>query len=176
MGQISEQQVQQLMKLRELMLADMSSKQSYQAAIIQKQATSEAARKGFSIGRRRYLMEPNSNPAGSEEYEGSVSRGFPHRHDRMFGFERTAQPDCAKGGGLRAGSLAGTSLVAVQDWFGKHRDCAVAVDAMCKPVREKAPAQWTDSTEGRVCVAARNTAQWVRKPSDDREKFQSGWK
>ena len=47
MGQISEQQVQQLMKLRELMMADMSSKQSYQAAIIQKQATSEAATQRF---------------------------------------------------------------------------------------------------------------------------------
>jgi P-type conjugative transfer protein TrbJ len=47
MGQISEQQVQQLMKLRELMMADMSSKQSYQAAIIQKQATSEAASERF---------------------------------------------------------------------------------------------------------------------------------
>jgi len=75
-----------------------------------------------------------------------------------------------------AGPLGDTSAVAVQDWFGKHRDCAVAVDAMCKPVREKATAQWTDSTEGRVCVAARNIAQWVRKPSDDHEKFQSGWK
>jgi type IV secretion system protein TrbJ len=43
MGQIAEQQVQQLMKLRELMLADMSSKQAYQAAVIQKQAANEAA-------------------------------------------------------------------------------------------------------------------------------------
>ena len=59
---------------------------------------------------------------------------------------------------------------------GLHRDCAVAVDAMCKPVREKAMAQWTDSTEGRVCVAARNIAQWVRKPSEDHEKFGAGWK
>src|SRR5688572_22532917 len=33
LGQISEQQVQQLMKLRELMLADLSSKQAYQAAV-----------------------------------------------------------------------------------------------------------------------------------------------
>ena len=47
MGQISEQQVQQLMKLRELMMADMSSKQSYQAAMIQKQAASEAATERF---------------------------------------------------------------------------------------------------------------------------------
>ncbi|MBS1854368.1 MAG: P-type conjugative transfer protein TrbJ [Acidobacteria bacterium] len=47
MGQISEQQVQQFMKLRELMMADMSSKQSYQAAVIQKQAASEAATEKF---------------------------------------------------------------------------------------------------------------------------------
>ena len=46
-GQISEQQVQQLMKLRELMLADMSSKQAYQATTIQRQAASEAATQRF---------------------------------------------------------------------------------------------------------------------------------
>ena len=39
-----------------------------------------------------------------------------------------------------ASPLAETSTVAVQEWFGKHRDCAVAVDAMCKPVREKVAA------------------------------------
>jgi len=66
--------------------------------------------------------------------------------------------------------------MAVQDWFGKHRDCAVAVDRMCKPVRDAATASWADSTEGRVCIAARSVAQWVRKPNQDHEKFQSGWK
>jgi P-type conjugative transfer protein TrbJ len=47
LGDISEQQVQQLMKLRELMMADMSSKQAYQAAMIQQQAASEAAAQRF---------------------------------------------------------------------------------------------------------------------------------
>lgn len=47
LGDISEQQVEQLMKLRELMMADMSSKQAYQAAIIQQQAASEAAAQQF---------------------------------------------------------------------------------------------------------------------------------
>jgi hypothetical protein len=75
-----------------------------------------------------------------------------------------------------AGPLEGASIATVQDWFGKHRDCAVAVDALCKPVRESAAAKWAESTEGRVCMAARSIAQWVRKPSDDHEKFQSGWK
>jgi P-type conjugative transfer protein TrbJ len=46
-GHISEQQVEQLMKLRELMMADMSSKQAYQAAIIQQQAASEGAAQRF---------------------------------------------------------------------------------------------------------------------------------
>lgn len=75
-----------------------------------------------------------------------------------------------------AGELAGASAVAVQDWFSKHKDCAVTVDQMCNPVRASAPAAWADSTEGRVCLASRNVAQWVRKPSQDHETFQGGWK
>jgi hypothetical protein len=75
-----------------------------------------------------------------------------------------------------AGELSGTSARAVQDWFSKHKDCAVTVDQMCKPVRASAPAAWADSTEGRVCLASRNVAQWVRKPSQDHETFQGGLK
>src|SRR5215467_10134977 len=47
LGDISEQQVEQMMKLRELMMADMSSKQAYQATVIQRQAASEAAAQRF---------------------------------------------------------------------------------------------------------------------------------
>jgi P-type conjugative transfer protein TrbJ len=47
LGDISEQQVEQLMKLRELMMADMSSKQAYQAAMVQQQAASAAAAQRF---------------------------------------------------------------------------------------------------------------------------------
>ena len=47
LGDISEQQVEQLMKLRQLMMADMSSKQAYQAAMVQQQAASEAAAQRF---------------------------------------------------------------------------------------------------------------------------------
>ncbi len=47
LSDISEQQVEQLMKLRELMMSDMSSKQAYQAAMIQQQAASEAAAQRF---------------------------------------------------------------------------------------------------------------------------------
>jgi P-type conjugative transfer protein TrbJ len=52
LGQISDQQVQQLMKLRQLMMADMSSKQAYQAAVIQQQAANEAAAQWFFTGGR----------------------------------------------------------------------------------------------------------------------------
>lgn len=75
-----------------------------------------------------------------------------------------------------AGDVSVTSSVAIQKWFGKHRYCAAEVDGMCNPIREKATAQWTDSTEGRVCTEARNVAQWIQKPLKDHETFRSGWK
>jgi len=50
LGKIDDQEVQQLMKLRELMMADMSSKQAYQAAMIQEQAAGQAATQWFFIG------------------------------------------------------------------------------------------------------------------------------
>jgi type IV secretion system protein TrbJ len=55
-NQIAEQQVQQLMKLRQLMLADLQSKQAYQASQIQKDATTEAAVEQFF----RYTRQASS--------------------------------------------------------------------------------------------------------------------
>ena len=53
-NQIAEQSVQQLMKLRQLMLADLQSKQAFQAAQIQKEAATEAStEKFFNFGGRR---------------------------------------------------------------------------------------------------------------------------
>lgn len=46
-NQIAEQQVQQLMKLRELMLVDLESKGAYQAESVQKEAASEASVEQF---------------------------------------------------------------------------------------------------------------------------------
>jgi P-type conjugative transfer protein TrbJ len=46
-NQIAEQQVQQLMKLRALMLVDLPSKQAFQAAQMQRQAAGEAAAEQF---------------------------------------------------------------------------------------------------------------------------------
>jgi hypothetical protein len=64
----------------------------------------------------------------------------------------------------------------MQDWFSRHRSCAITIDQMCRPVRQSAPARWADSTEGQVCTAAASVTQWTRKPNADRERFQAGWK
>jgi hypothetical protein len=75
-----------------------------------------------------------------------------------------------------AGDLAGASAFSIEAWMRKHKDVAVQLDAMCAPIRGKAPANWGDSTEGKVCTAARNAAMSTYKyPSDDRT-FHSGTK
>ena len=57
-----------------------------------------------------------------------------------------------------AGGLTAVSKDGMREWLGKHKDVAYQVDEMCKPVRQTATAQWTESTEGRLCTAARELA------------------
>ena len=72
---------------------------------------------------------------------------------------------------------SGTSTQAMQDWFRKHRQTSASIDAQCKPVREKAGAEWGDSTEGRVCQAARTVAaSTYKRLESDHQTFSSGWK
>jgi hypothetical protein len=76
-----------------------------------------------------------------------------------------------------SGRLATVSTQSMQEWLGKNRDLAIQVDQMCKPVRQKADAQWTSTTEGRLCIAARQLAffRWSPAQSDGR-KFEPGLK
>lgn len=68
-----------------------------------------------------------------------------------------------------AGDLAKAPAFSIEDWMRKHKDVAVQINTMCTPVREKAPANWGDTTEGKVCTAARNAAMSTyRYPSDDK--------
>lgn len=62
-----------------------------------------------------------------------------------------------------SGDLSSTTAPQVEDWLRKHRDLAVQVDDMCKPARDKADANWTAGTEGRVCTAARNASMFYRQ-------------
>jgi len=69
-----------------------------------------------------------------------------------------------------SGNLAAVSKDGMREWLGKHKDVAWQVDDMCKPVRQTVTAQWAESTEGRLCAAARALAFWRPGPvtSDDK--------
>jgi hypothetical protein len=74
-----------------------------------------------------------------------------------------------------AGDLSTASTQAIQEWLGKHREIADAVEDMCKPVRQNADAKWSGSTEGRVCSAAHTLAFFRFKPKhSDGEVFHAG--
>jgi hypothetical protein len=72
-----------------------------------------------------------------------------------------------------SGELSLTPVPQIEDWLRKDLEFAVRVDDMCKPVRDRADANWPISTEGRVCTAARNAAMFYRQnrnpptPRDD---------
>src|ERR1017187_4616128 len=69
-----------------------------------------------------------------------------------------------------SGVLTAVSKDGMREWLGKHKDVAYQADEMCKPVRLNATAQWAESTEGRLCAAARELAFWRSGPvtSDDK--------
>jgi hypothetical protein len=62
-----------------------------------------------------------------------------------------------------AGELSSTPAPQIEEWLRKHRDLSVQVDDMCKPARDKADANWSSGTEGRVCTAARNASMFYRQ-------------
>ena len=53
-----------------------------------------------------------------------------------------------------AGDLSSASFDSIEQWFLKHQDVAWETKKACMPIRDKAPAAWKETTEGRVCEAA----------------------
>ncbi len=53
-----------------------------------------------------------------------------------------------------AGDMRTASTEAIEQWLRQHNQIAEEVDRTCRPLREKAPASWTDTTDGRICGAA----------------------
>src|ERR1700693_3131810 len=51
-------------------------------------------------------------------------------------FKEQPSPIVQKAEACGSGDISRASFAAVQDWFGKHRDCAVKVDVMCAAVRQ----------------------------------------
>jgi hypothetical protein len=53
-----------------------------------------------------------------------------------------------------AGDLSSASFDSIEQWFLKHQDVAWQTKKECMPIRDKAPAGWAETTEGRVCRGA----------------------
>jgi hypothetical protein len=75
-----------------------------------------------------------------------------------------------------AGPLSEVSTVDMRVWLNGHPQAAVRVDALCAPLRTNPTAAWPQTTEGRLCAAAKTTvgSMQVRRP--DNAGFLPGWK
>jgi hypothetical protein len=74
-----------------------------------------------------------------------------------------------------SGDLASASTASIRDWLGKHRYSAEQIEAMCRPIRQNASANWGDSTEGRLCRAAHELAFFRAAPAKgDGRTFRPG--
>lgn len=54
-----------------------------------------------------------------------------------------------------AGPLDGVGELDMRLWLNAHPQVGTRVDALCAPLRANAAAAWPQTTEGRLCVAAR---------------------
>jgi len=80
-----------------------------------------------------------------------------------------------------AGPLSEVSIVDMRVWLNGHPPVAARVDALCAPLRTNATAAWPQTTEGRLCTAARVAASQIeaqRHPlrNPDNTGFLPGWK
>jgi len=83
----------------------------------------------------------------------------------------------AKAEAAGAGDLSSASTGAIQSWLERHRAVAHEVNRMCAAVRDNAPADWADTTEGRLCAAAHIVAVSPFKPVEsDHRVYESGWR
>jgi hypothetical protein len=80
-----------------------------------------------------------------------------------------------------AGRLSEVSTVDMRVWLNAHPEVATRVDALCAPLRNNATASWPQTTEGRLCAAARTSVVEIdskRHPrrNPDSTGFLPGWK
>jgi hypothetical protein len=76
-----------------------------------------------------------------------------------------------------AGPLTDVSTPNMRVWLSAHPQIAARVDTLCAPVRTSATAAWTQTTEGRLCAAARIVeAERLPLRNPDHSGFLPGWK
>lgn len=74
-----------------------------------------------------------------------------------------------------AGDLKHASADSIQQWLGPRRELAIEIEGMCKAARPKAPANWGDTTEGRICSASAQLALFRYTPqTGDGKTYKSG--
>jgi len=74
-----------------------------------------------------------------------------------------------------AGDVRSASQLALEQWFRRHAEVAIAIKPNCATVQQSAPASWADSTEGRVCKAASLAMVFQYKPRQgDGRGFEAG--
>ena len=80
-----------------------------------------------------------------------------------------------------SGPLSEVSTIDMRVWLNGLPQIAARVDGLCAPLRTNAPAAWPQTTEGRLCMAARVSASQIeaqRHPrrNPDTTGFLPGWK
>ncbi len=71
-----------------------------------------------------------------------------------------------------AGDVANASKESIEQWFKQHRDVAKATTLDCTRTKATKPADWGDTTEGRVCQAAASASVFGNEHiQTDQRKF-----
>ena len=71
-----------------------------------------------------------------------------------------------------AGDVSNASKEAIEQWFKQHHDLAKEIVLDCNRVKASKPADWADSSEGRVCQAAASASVFGNEQlQPDQRKF-----
>ena len=71
-----------------------------------------------------------------------------------------------------AGDVSNASKESIEQWFKQHHDLAKEITLDCNRVKASKPADWADSTEGRVCQAAASASVFGHEHiQPDQRKF-----
>jgi len=70
-----------------------------------------------------------------------------------------------------SGDLSQATTKSIYDWFNKHQELAKEIKNDCQAVKDLKPANWSDTTEGRVCSAAISSTMIGNEPikTDDKK-------
>jgi hypothetical protein len=70
-----------------------------------------------------------------------------------------------------SGELSQATTKSIYDWFNKHQELAKEIKKECVQVKDSKPANWSDTTEGRVCSAAISSTMIGNEPikTDDKK-------